>query len=394
MRTNQIFLGLCCLAAAIPAAAFELPPCALASRYELCDNDTAAKAGAALGRIAESIGEAIGSRLKILKGKLDQARAEVFSGHLSGPELQAAQLRLDELLKEKDYYLCLVDVLLAPGGRPAGSDSFGALAQERYRKFADFDDGIPKFARGAYIAWTDEVEAIGHAQGPTSSFPALIARYTAAMQQANNTYRPYAMARDWGEYAKAGRNVSEDPKEYLTTLIALKGPWWTAAAKNHPPSAELYNQLVSMFGQEAVSKVTHALMTAPKNHDGELAPPYRSDDFNYPDLMSALWVELSDTGARAYALEKFAVADHEYPNASLDEMRAAVTTYQTLAAAHGESALLRAAKIVHDAPKTLQGLLVDPRALGCDARTPKDAIEQLTAGPSRSAREGHRSTMQ
>lgn len=373
------------------SAQVQPPPCSLAAPGEICEMSSLEVLGKSLSSAAVSFGEALGAQLKELKIKLDKSRARVFHGNLSGAELKQAQTELSGLLTTKDYYLCLVDIILLPmatQNRGPAASFYNQWGTANYHMLADFDGNIPPFARGAFSTWTDKVEEQAGKSGSAGSVSSVVQRYTDAMQKTAPAYERYEISRDWAEYAAAGRNISNDPKQYAITLIAACGPWWrlSYATPIMNISGEYYAAMADVFGQESVTKATKTIMSAKKNRNGELEPPLQVDGVEYKEVWPALWGALGETSQRNYAVVQLAFFKTGEPSDTFaSDMKKADDDYKQLIAANGEASVLRAVKMVKSAPKTPEGKLSDPRMIGATNVIPNRAIETLASGTNTAA---------
>ena len=294
-RPIVLLLLLICSTYAIPAHAL-VKPCYLASPGELCSTTIWQTLGDSLNRAAKGLGEAIGAALVDLKAKLQAARTQVFSSNLSGAQLEQAQAELGQLLSAKDYYLCLVDVMLAPkgpGNRGAAGPFYDQLQAQTYHGFADFDGNIPPFARGLFNVWTRQVEERLHSDAPPRSLTEVFSRFQNAIQKTMPAYEHYEIARDWAEYAAADRNLTQDPRQYAVLLIAIERPWVPSDFPVKPnimdDSSKYYSAMAALFGQEALDKAVKTVMTSKKNQNGRLAPALRAGGAEYSHPWPALW---------------------------------------------------------------------------------------------------------
>jgi hypothetical protein len=154
-----------------------------------------------------------------------------------------------------------------------------------------------------------------------------------------------------------------------------------------------YDQMVAWFGQDAIDKASRTVMSAKKDQNGYLSPAFETNGAKYRRPWAAIWAALGESGPRNYVITQSLLALGGISDFYPAELRKAASDYQQLVTAHGEVAVLRASKTVHDAAKHDDGTIGDPRVIGASNRVPRLAIiELLGAGGGATATSSDNST--
>ena len=365
-----------------------LAPSLAAATDDPLDDAIAADIGSGLGKmIADAINSAAEYQNQIADFNRDiaAARAEFWRQYPNGPHIRAATKRFLDLLLAKDIGLMNQTV---SSGKLAG----GSRAQLNAMDFLNaiggkIDDGIRPMAGSQFYNWVDLIRKRLRAHGSIQSIFDVSGRYATAIAEAWPAYKTYAFARDYAEFAAAGRFPPSvtGPRSYIELMIVL-GLTDSIHWGDLPPSPDLdrlaearaeahstYERLTQIFGEAEVRSVATKVMKAKVNRYGGLedpaslgivgcnlelkpdvpAPPGLIPHFG-TDPYGAFFALLTNLGPREYLLG--IVAQHVDCNRCtlgrrLDQ--ASGLEIQRLELAYGSKSLTDAAEEVRHAPKRL-----------------------------------------
>jgi len=96
------------------------------------------------------------------------------------------------------------------------------------------------------------------------SLTGLSNRFRTAFAESQPQYEQYRLARDWAEFAAAGRSITDNPKIYVTLLLAIKRPWGISGTFAEPDlmenAAEHYRTMAEIFGEDSVLQAAKRLL--------------------------------------------------------------------------------------------------------------------------------------
>ncbi|HEV2709569.1 MAG TPA: hypothetical protein VGU67_05115 [Edaphobacter sp.] len=320
-----------------------------------------------------SAGEVIALYMKNVQQHLVIARKRVYNSNLSGAELQRAQGELRSLLTTKDYFLCMMKILYSPEMRPINgpANPMAFFYTAIYKRSSRFDGGIPTIAVDRFDEWARHVaEHLGDPRSATYFFQ-VIPKFQDALKSDPEDYERYSIARDWGETAAAGRNITTDPKLYADYLILIDGPEGNFWPLGRQP--DFHAALLSTFGQDAVDRSLREVMSARKNRDGLLIAMPTANDNSPERPLHVLLKDLGESGPRGYAITQLLLSADLTPGG----LQAVAQTYSQWVTNDGEPEVIRAVQKVRDAPKNQRGELMDPRLIGASHAETWKAIGDL-----------------
>lgn len=269
VATSSLLLLLLCSLTALAQRPNRIPPCGPLTQYQPCT----ATVWQALGDAINSMEGANAARLAELEVRIEEARQRFFKVYPNGSGRAQAEEEFASLLLEKDMYLCNVDLFNSRQGQIDSGLQF--------RVGRNLDGGIRPFASSLFGKWTDLIRARKGREMP-NSLAELSNRFRTAFAESQPQYEQYRLARDWAEFAAAGHRITDDPKRYVTLLLAIKRPWGIsgtfAETDLMEKAAEHYREMTEVFGEVSVLQAAKRLMVAPKDKDGKLTPALQSND--------------------------------------------------------------------------------------------------------------------
>jgi len=316
--------------------------------------------------------------------KIAAARAEFWRQYPNGPNIQAAQKNFSALLLEKDLLLMHQTSL-------SGRFSSGSRAQPNAMDLMNaiggkVDGGVRPMAGSQFYTWIGLIRKRIGTHGPMNLFE-FPGRYVTAISEAWPAYKPYVFARDYAEFAAAGRLPPgvTGPDDYIKLFLVL-GLTDSLDWGDHAPSPEVdrvaearaeahdyYERLTKIFGEAKVRAVATQVMQMGVNQDGILKDPAAMGiigwnlklkrDVPVPSGLiipafgmgpyGAFFALLTNSGPREYLLGL--VAEHtRRSNMTLGQWIAqAGPERQRLELAYGSETLTDAAEEVRRAPKRL-----------------------------------------
>ena len=226
------------------------------------------------------------------------------------------------------------------------------------------DHGISDFSRGFFNDWTGMIVRKAGKQAMGANFSAGAGQTLGqAIDSSMPTYEQYRLARDWAEFAAAGRSITNDPDGLVTRMLAMNRPWAHRGTSPEPDfvhQAESFShQVAQVLGPAAITAAGKRLLTAPKDRSGYLSPALVVNGREYTDPPEALMPLLGEATPRNYLI-MIAARHNPY------DLSAGVTLYNRWVAAYGEKAVADAAERVRRAPKKPDSFdnLVDAAAIG------------------------------
>lgn len=308
--------------------------------------------------------------------QIQQARRRFFDAYPQGPGRAQAEAEFANLLDQKDFYYFYITLYPAPRGMSSAESShymdlFLGLGGK-------LDDGIRPFASRLFNNWTDLIrERMG--RGRPNSLSELSSRFRTAFAESQPQYEQYRLARNWAEFAAAGRSITDDPKTYATLLLAIRRPWGISGTFAEPDlmekAAEHYRAMTEVFGEDSVLQAAKRLMAAPKNKDGNLTPVLQANGLRFETPYTAFKAMLGDGNPRNYILT--AILDEAWNEQQTGHMREADKMYKYLVAAYGTKAVIDAAEQVRRAEKNEYDFIKDTKALGVQRNRRHHALQDL-----------------
>lgn len=349
------------------------------------------------GAIGESLGSAVESVAKLghasaeFNAQIAEHRREFWSQYPNGPRRRQAEAGFAKALLAKDLFHAAFAIY---GNDPVARAFLAVTA---------IDGGIPTFARAEFHAWVEEMQLVlavdpnrvrgsrnpGRA-GPEISLTALLEEFPAILANAaagnSKAYNRYREARDWAEFARAGRTPDLTPREYVSALTRVYRPHAAGMAEpgtpGHPGSF-LYDVLSGVVGEGPLDALVRELMKAPKNPENAYLSPGAMKALQLipltdtPTPVPEGWTVSSDSPLNALlaivnrssdrAFLRTEILDGTFLEGKVDR---ATTLHAMLVAAYGEPALLAAAERFRTAPKMtsarMRWRLADQAAVGVD----------------------------
>lgn len=301
-------------------------------------DEAAAAAGRAFGEAVATMRQARERSAEDLSARIRQARGRFLRVSPSDPGRKQAWDDLETLLVEKDFwYLAQEEPAMVQGIL-----NTALLGKSN----VVVDGGISEFARGLMNAW-EEVLVFKTRRQPRK------VSLEHALEESRPAYEHYRLARNWAEFAAEGRNLTDNPDDYLMYLTAMVRPWGMGtlsrnAEANLLDRATAYRQaLIDVFGKDAVTSATKRLMNAPRNKGAMLSPALRLNGAEWTHPYLAFQALLGDGNPRSFLITLIASTAPKW------DATAALTVYNRWVAAYGEKAILEAAERVRIAPKKM-----------------------------------------
>lgn len=173
-----------------------------------------------------------------MESDLAAARERFWATYPDGPGHAAARARFAELLRTKDDYYLVSELMKvgAPGDNNPNAPSFLTAAGQ-------VDGGIPPPAQNAFIDWVNEVaQQLRIREGvlPYLSVLSQPGRARAIITAAGPQYRAYAVRRDLDEFRRAGRRPPEvDAEAWQLAALAIQAdvpdPYAAALSARNAP---------------------------------------------------------------------------------------------------------------------------------------------------------------
>jgi hypothetical protein len=314
----------------------------------------AVEAGRGFGEALARLRDARDQQAQELSERIQRTRAQFLRIRADDPGRARAWTDFEKVLSEKDqWYLAKEEPALVQGA--VDTILLG-------RTTVDVDGGISPFARGLFSEWENLLVVKTARQGRQVSLEQ-------ALKDSRPLYDRYRLARNWAELAGAGRNLTDNPRDYLVFLIAMIRPW---ADRLTPVESDLidrsaayYDTLNQAFGADTVLSATKRLMSAPRNKDAMLSPPLKLNgtEWNHPYL--AFQALLGDSNPRGFLITLISTSGPRW------NIPPAVESYRRWIAAYGEQAVFETADQVRRAPKTWDHSVLEittPQALGVKLR--------------------------
>lgn len=210
--------------------------------------------------------------------KIQRAREAYWRAYPNGPGFAKARDNFARLLWEKDLFYAYVDIVFLAQGDPDSPEYKTAMGgyELATKVGGELDGGIPHSAIPEFDDWSqqlhdivwDEVRAKGGGTitGFFQTFPEAVMH---AFEETKDSYRTYVVARDWAEFAAAGREPA-----WITTPALYAQALMMRYLHVSPARAEAeYKDMAAVLGKEHVDHVAEEIRQAPKNRDGRLVNP-------------------------------------------------------------------------------------------------------------------------
>jgi hypothetical protein len=298
----------------------------------------------AMGVMA-SYGHALRDEGVGISARLGRARTTFFQTPPNSPNFAKVQEEFATCLMLKDLWF--LKVFLFPQT---------AMIAKPYLEVDYMDGGLREGAIPAFEYWAGRVkdhagpQMMGLLEFRGGSNNQTV---TEALNSLSKEYERYRLARDWGEFALAGRNVSDDPEIYGKFLVAIITPDGEA----------WYRSFVDVFGKDTVIRASKRYMAAPKERDGFLRSAMQVNGMDWTHPEDVFLQLLGEGSGRNYVLTVLTGARGSCgicPNTAARE-------YQRWVAAYGEKAVVSVGERIRVAPKFYANgrcKFKDPASLG------------------------------
>jgi len=325
-----------------------------------------------------------------LNSEIGEARDKYWRRYPDKPGYEQAELAFYQGLWNKDMYYLMITLPAGMNDRVTRQTNImgmlgGMVSPEDIGKFpTNVDGGIRPYAFPLFANWVNALrraEGREETKGDEGNFatPFILAT---AIKDRSNWRKAYEDARNWAEFVSSGLDVSKfvTPKAYLFHQMEADVNLVNAKAKPadlpNPMVAtkELYDQFVKMFGEKEVLDAAAAVLHAPKNSMGGLAPRAEVSIGSYsrapsPNPMLMFFTRVTNSSPRSYAIS-LCMDQFNYPGIDVgvnlntrETWAKTFSCYEQLVAKYGEANVLSAAAKLKGAEKNaMGGLRADPQA--------------------------------
>jgi hypothetical protein len=347
-----------------------------------------------------------------LNNEIGDARSKYWKRYPDKPGYEEAELTFYKELWNKDMYYLMLALPAGMNDRATRQPNVmgllnGSVSPEDLDKFPkNLDAGIRPYAFSLFAIWVNALrraEGREETKGDEGNFATPFIIVT-ALKDRSNWRKAYEDARNWSEFLSSGLDVSKylTPKAYLLHQMEAGVSLVNAKAKPadlpDPTVAtrELYDQFMKMFGEKEVLAAAAAVLHAPKNSVGGLAPRVEVSVGSYsqapsPNPMMMFFTLVTNASPRNYAIS-LCMDQFSYPGIEAavtfntrETWGKAFSCYEQLVAKYGEANVLSAAVRLKGAEKNssgglrgdtqsrsmtgwFQALLKDPKAAIPDAQ--------------------------
>jgi hypothetical protein len=339
---------------------------------------------------AASAAKDFNNQVAQLNSEIGDARDKYWKRYPDKPGYEQAELAFYEGLWNKDMYYLIFTLPAGMNDRVTRQPNImgllgGMVSPEDINKFpTNVDGGIRPYAFPLFANWVNALrraEGREETKGDEGAFATPFIMAT-AIKDRSNWRKAYEDARNWAEFTSSGLDISKyvTPKSYLFHQMEADVNLVNAKAKPADlpdpmvATKELYDQFVKMFGEKEVLDAAAAVLRAPKNSMGGLAPRVEVSIGSYmprssPNPMMMFFTRVTNSSPRSYAIS-LCMDQFNYPGmdigVNLNTRETWVKTfscYEQLVAKYGEASVLSAAAKLKGAEKNaMGGLRADPQS--------------------------------
>jgi hypothetical protein len=293
-----------------------------AQAFDPCGPEHAAEGYPNCFSVGAEISKAITAESKMVGQKaafsewIAKSRREFWAAYPNGPGLREKRAAFSEALAAKDWYFKVLGVGMAAVDGTVDEQTL--RGKDSILGFSTLDNGISPFAFKAFQNWVTNLASSGNLFGPAS----------------NRDYDYYVAMRNLAEFRKAGKHITNNPRDYLQLLLELGDG--TQGADYRNKGLKAYNERVNLFGEPAVLQAARLVLDTPTNENGGFTKSIAINGFGADTPFQALAASLAGDNPKTMLLASFRAIN-------FDGQTNAQSAYDKMVAQFGEQAVLDAA---------------------------------------------------